>query len=99
MLKQTKIDLTGAAHKMPAIMSRLIPKNVYSALHDAQDEPPKLMELKLASQIRIQLQAFNPATYKVEEPLQYIEVQCFFVCYSGCLCVAIGSGQAEEVRT
>jgi hypothetical protein len=50
------------------LSSRLIPKDVFQAYGRAGD--CDLIELKLPSAIRIQPQAYDPARYQIEDPLQ-----------------------------
>ena len=54
------------------IATELIPRNVYSSLLGGElESQQELLELKLPSQIRIQPDAFNAATYEIEDPLAF----------------------------
>ena len=51
--------------------SRLIPKNVFSRIPSRTPSDLELLELKLPSALRIQPNAFNAATYQIEDPITF----------------------------
>lgn len=49
----------------PKQAARLIPKNIYESMR--VDDSAELVYLKLPSSLRIQMQAFDPETYQMED--------------------------------
>jgi hypothetical protein len=60
-------------HSKPAkkIQSRLIPKQVFAELPGSSSHDLEILELKLASGIRVQPVLFDRNTYQIEEPISF----------------------------